>query len=1744
MQSKVTKLSAKKLMNKMVAIVLVITLTFANLLFLGSYFTETFAATKEIEEQDISTNVDNVKFDAYFTTQDNNKTHSAVMYIDNPATLNLYLKVEQDGYLKNATIEFKGEGNQKSTNFDITGQLSGTKILQSVTYKEKRIVLRQINKNTEATLIVPLGLEIGETFDITKVNQNNIVILKGTYVDGNGNEQEVECEKIINLGWIGEYTNSVTSKVEKYVPFATADKKGIVIQTTVESYINEEKVLPIKEENIVAKAPMFNGFAPENVIVTAKSLMATTGLTEENAMLSQENWSYNPEDQTVTINIKNNELIKTTWSGNGKDIFYITYIYSQEAYDSIQNLEQPVIIESDINSKISIYNNTEIVDVENTYKLQAELTEQIGNIVTYELENTENNIIKGNMYANYQSEESDYETEFGTRWNINISYKEIIENLQVQDIATYFSDEEENRYATRTIDNDFVYYKQTTINKENFDRILGEEGYIEILDQSDNVIYTINKDTEVDNDNNYIINYEDKYSTVKLNISKPVLEGNIIIEHKKAITSDLAYSKLQVTRFNKLITSISGNEKYVNEENYRELPTIEANSNLTETQTKADLLLETDVFSTLVENKNVEIKIRLNNSTNTSDLYQNPIFQIEFPTYIEKVDVKKENVKVLYSDELQIQDIKTINKDGKIFLQIHTSGTQTKFGEGISGGTTIILTANIKAQVTTPALESEIKLSYYNQNAIKYEKEEKWHIQDVERRAPIAREDYVNGSVSETIRFAAPLGLINAININNFNDANESIISVEQGEVLGKIEIADSRRTVNLKLLVVNNFENPCENVVILGRLPFKDNKSIINGENLGTTVNTTLRSEIVPSGIDKDKITVYYSENGDATVDLNNPENGWTTEISDLSKIKSFLAVTNNYTLQPATSFSLGFNIEIPENLQHNNNIFPTFATYYVNSVDGTGTTEIVEADKVGLTTGKGPEIELQKSVSVGENSPVKELKRIEYTIVAKNIGNEPVENVVITDTIPDGAIYTRYESAVSEESISGYILDYDTKNLQWKVSSIQPNKSVSVQYEVLVDELPTVPQYYSNLQLDKDDEGKYYMINSDGSRGEEVTLPEIKLGTSATVEANDLEKPLSSNTVENVVEQANFEIDFKSYTDQETKLREKQELIYSGTVTNITDKNIENVVIKNKLPDGLKLTDAYIDTYEESYGEEVLVPNRDNVVYDEVTNEIIFNVGTIEMYDQRIITIVTEVEEFGADEYERVFISTLDAVAGDVTETSEKVQNIAGRPKLVIDVNKTVDVDTLYEGEEAEFIITVKNEGTIPATNVTLTNQAPEELRINNVEYGIGDEKLYKSANSDGSLKIVTTIPENETLTARIGVVAKKLSSGVSEKEVSNFVTVKTDTEELNGETLTYIVKAVSTDEEEQNPSDSKTHTISGNIWIDADQNGKKDEIENKIEGVTVKLLSATDNTVLKTTVTDANGNYRFREVENGNYLVVIMYNTTMYRITDYHKEGVATDVNSDFISTTLQENGNSQLAAVTDIIKVQGANQTNIDLGLIESEQFDLSLSKQLSKITVQAENGVTYYDYQNTTTAKIDLNEKYVEGTNVIIEYKIVVRNEGAVEGYVKKIVDYLTDELEFKSELNTNWYMGQDGYLYNKELEDQVIYPGEQKEVKLILTKTMTENNLGIVNNTAEIHEAYNQEGLMDIDSTPSNMAQGEDDRGVADVMITIRTGSPVMYTSIVLISLIIIGLGVFFIRKKIIKPKNNIIIED
>ena len=153
--------------------------------------------------------------------------------------------------------------------------------------------------------------------------------------------------------------------------------------------------------------------------------------------------------------------------------------------------------------------------------------------------------------------------------------------------------------------------------------------------------------------------------------------------------------------------------------------------------------------------------------------------------------------------------------------------------------------------------------------------------------------------------------------------------------------------------------------------------------------------------------------------------------------------------------------------------------------------------------------------------------------------------------------------------------------------------------------------------------------------------------------------------------------------------------------------------------------------------------------------------------------------------------------------------------------------------------------------------------------------------------------------------------------------------------------------------------------------------------------------------------------------------------------------------------------------------------------------------------------------------------------------MVITNEGSVPGYVNKIVDYLPEEVSFNTELNPDWYLSDNGNIYNASLANEKINPGETKEVTLIVSMKVTEDLIGTFSNTAEIYESYNEFGLQDIDSTAGNGISAEDDMSTADVVLAVVTGNAVIiYITVALVVIALIGFGIYEIRKHVLIKKN------
>ena len=103
------------------------------------------------------------------------------------------------------------------------------------------------------------------------------------------------------------------------------------------------------------------------------------------------------------------------------------------------------------------------------------------------------------------------------------------------------------------------------------------------------------------------------------------------------------------------------------------------------------------------------------------------------------------------------------------------------------------------------------------------------------------------------------------------------------------------------------------------------------------------------------------------------------------------------------------------------------------------------------------------------------------------------------------------------------------------------------------------------------------------------------------------------------------------------------------------------------------------------------------------------------------------------------------------------------------------------------------------------------------------------------------------------------------------------------------------------------------------------------------------------------------------------------------------------------------------------------------------------------------------------------------------------------------------------------------------MANTLLNPGESAEVTIVLTWVNDANNMGVKINTAEISKDYNDHGAHDVDSTPGNRNDGEDDIDIAPVMLAVKTGSEaILYVTLGVGFIAILGIGVYAIKRNII----------
>lgn len=1656
---------------KVIAALLAVTIMYASLLPVISYAADSLLTAQELESQETSTNNKNVEFDVYY----DDDRHSRSIDIDSTDTkLNISLNVKEAGYLKDISVDFA------DANFLIADNNENADAIKNFDSANKRIEFNQINSGNNVVKSINISADKQDQVDENMLSKDNSITFNGIYVNENGEEEKVSKTIVIHTGWKTDAGKAVVSyETIKYIPFVSNKGNKLIIQGKINSGL-ETNILPIKSTQISLTAPQIENEYPESVTVIANNTSATNG-DETGLYFTQDNWTYDNQTGKIEINVNNNPNNgKISWKKNVLDEYIVTYIYSAEVYEQIKDTS--VKLDFEVTVEISLYNDgTGTTVISNGIGEYSYKQKKLGELIDITTHATDS-INKGYIYNNKETEEENKkETDYMVSYKVNVAYADIIDKISIdQQIDAFTTETSEN--LTTISGTNYTYNKQLRVLESEFKKVLGENGSISILN-GETVLATITKDTPV-TDGYYTIDLTNyNVNNIRIETSKPEKEGSLSIDIFKSIAKDIDYSKNQINNFTNIKTSVIG--RAYNEDIAISEISGESLIKLEEPTQKASITSNKESLSTIIENTDVEIKATLENDSIDDAMYENPTVRINLPSNIEKINIKE--AKLYFDDELQIVESNLVdNEDGTKSIVTTLSGKQTKYNNVAAKGATLSFIADITLNKLTPTTQTQIGLVVNNGD-----------------------EAQTQTTASYNISYIAPTGVVTTNSIANYKPDADPIMSISGEEKEALIPTLAGAQNPTFTMNVINNYSNDLSNIVVLGRTPFAGNKNPETQEDLGSSITLPLTSGLTVSGIDAN-YTVYYSENGEATRDLTSTANGWTTEVSDYSKIKSYMIVFNNYTMQQGANFTLQYTANIPENLQYNMSAYGTYVVYFNNLIRETAIEDKAIATKVGVTTGSGPVIDA-KLESLMSGDSISSGNVLKYKLTVNNTGSEKAVGLKARIPVDDSISYveedetringyTNSESVTYEDSEEGKIIVID-------IGDVDVQSSISKEIWLLTTASATEDKTF-NIKA---------TVSNDKVSAETESLTVKVLKTF-------FETQISSN------EDA---IDVGDTFRLRMLVKSSEEDLGLGDI--IPDYQYKgertNSVITFELPEELSIDNVTID--DEDKTSQVTTNN----------NMVSINLGTVGSNTMTIV-VTFRGNNLGDEIYERSVTITpqIKADGMDNAEIMDSINVTVNKPGLSITQTSNIpSIATIETAQRYTYTFTIKNLSNSQIHNITFEDKLPTELTYSGLDISVDNGSVSKlvDVSDDGTVSTNIAILEGKaTATINLYVVANRTENDIT---ISNKgVISQLDIGTIESNTLTNTIKKY-TPSDIVVPPTEEPRQLTGNIWIDTNNDGIKDDEEPKSIDVEVLLLDNTSGNIAQDlngndliTKTDSNGDYAFSHVRQGRYTVIFFYDSANFSPTIYQKEGADQTRNSDALDKDVVYEGETRKAAVTEEILLTDVDMYNIDLGLIEDKKFDLRLDKIVKNLTVNNNSGTKTTQYNNDL-ARIDIEAKDADSSTMVVEYTLRITNEGAVPGYAKRIADYIPDGLSFNSGLNTEWYEGADGVIYNTSLANTLINPGETKELTLILTTKITDNSFGMITNNAEIMEMSNDYGLQDIDSVAGNNSTNEDDYSTANIILGVKTGQVFIYVTLAFTLIAIIGVGTYIIKKKVLK---------
>ena len=1710
----------KKTIKKLLAVMMIITILATDFFVLGtSLLTYATQVTNEIE------GYQNIHFSTYF--KDEEKTTKQVVKSVKDKELKLYAKIGVNSdvdYLENIQLKLSEE------NFKIISSNKGI-----------------VEENTVKLDYIAAGSLVEIELDIEPIFSNRVpadMLLK-TNIELNAKYKHAEAPE-------GENIKATSEGTVKYQPDETTEAEleadiitnkvlavnGVnqrIIQVLVKSRLTGNEY-PVKQTTLNVTIPEMGEDQPQ-ISALAIGELATSGTTEINNMTTQ-----NGKVQII-LNNEIDENNQISWNKNVYDEIILTYIYPETVDAS--RVEITANSEIELHSSGNTYTATYTKGIEN---------QELDNVIIEKTQITTEELYKGLLYANKDAQ-------YNTKTSIVITNPAVEEEVKVHEGPDTFETVETEIPAN-------TKYITTKINLEKMLSILGEDGNIAI--KNGEITTVINKDSQTDSEGNVTINHENSTSEIEITTSKPENAGVLEINHIKAIVGN-AYTREELKSITTL--KVTGSEK--------------SKIELKETISKAQLTTDRTTLSATEANE-VTLGIKLITDGAKYDLYKNPSIAIQFPETVANVELLDEPSKI-YADEFEITN-KSYNQEKRTMV-INFAGEQTEYPESALTQSYIQLKLKITLEQFVMSQTNNITMGYTNENATQYDVGTTYGItqQSIEISAPselikmFNLSSNTNSSLTENIlqqvkteeagkELNFDIELINNkdTDINNVKIIGKlpttgNIISGQDENTLEtiikgiKAQNATIYYTENAS--ATENIEDATngwtQNILSNAKLYLIKIDTLARGAKYTATATVQITDTIPENALSYTQYEVIYDAETDKNLKENSRKIGLVSSLAASIKLETTAQVGTDI-LESGDAVKEGEVIKYTVTVKNrgtetltnvNLKLDVPKGTVYVKPIEryvfGEGTEEENVIEKGGYVYAENAyyeEITDSEKLSSLTEITIPELTTTPYTIQYEVRVNKGTANTEILNK----SVVTYNQSTIEAEEIRNIVEGSDIR--------VTVKRTIDISEQLYPNGYAEYVVYVENLS-DSEVKDLKLQVLTQGFNTQIIESLSEEIENSKNIEISKLEpKEIKTYKIygkidKDVQQMSIYAIVNDSQAEQYRSNIVKEVLPHIDATVNMSspqnggyikegDTVEYNIVVKNtgkaesviqivdKIPEHLEVEAIYVNNEQKTQG---------------ISNDINYSL-VLQPQEEAQVDIMTKVGYISEMHHGKTMTNNVSVIASDVVEViSETTMNIL-KSSETIEENLDNIINGFVWSDSNANNIKDNNEEILPGVSIKLYDNIAKHYITdeygNPIEIITQDNGEYVFTKVPTGLYILMLEYNNEKHQFALNVSGNMLNLNIGLNKNTIYIPVE---EQQPGTTVT--PEKPEDVEEPEKPVDSENKeeqkelkTVSGYAWLDLNRNGQKDDNEELLKGIKVKIYNVTTQEYVAETETIENGKYEFNNIEKGTYILIFEYDKEEYEPTLYMATGVDTTRNSKAILNNININGKETTAAVTDTIDVQ-SDISNINIGLKETLIFDLELNKYITKIIVQTSEKTKQYDYVDDTFEKVEIHRKQIVGANVVLEYTIKVKNNGEIAGYAKNIVDYLPSGLTFSSELNEDWYLS-GSYLYTKSLENIQLKPGEEKEVKLILTKTMTNNNVGLINNRAEIYEDYNKYGETDIDSTPRNESQNEDDFGSVDVIIQVATGGATntAYVTLLMINVILIGFALrLMIKNRVIK---------